>query len=152
MTPMDDDQALTPAPNMLALEETSPQVGEVLAERYRLEEHIGNDMLGRQLWRGSDVILQRPVTVVLRYPGGDSAAEMLSAAVTASRIVHPHLIGVYDAIGKRREEALPLACAIRLGDSAGAVSAARALGRRKIASRSDLLRALALGRTQHYWR
>jgi hypothetical protein len=95
---MDDDQALTPAPNLLALDETSPQVGEVLAERYRLEEHIGNDTLGRQLWRGSDVILQRPVTVVLRYPGGDSAAEMLSAAVTASRIVHPHLIGVYDAI------------------------------------------------------
>ncbi|GAA0899045.1 protein kinase family protein [Virgisporangium ochraceum] len=97
MTPMDDDpQARTPAPQVL--EYGSPQVGEVLAERYRLEEHIGDDMLGRQLWRGADVILQRPVTVVLRYPGGDSAAEMLSAAVTASRIVHPHLIGVYDAI------------------------------------------------------
>jgi len=97
VTPMDDDpQARTPAPQVL--EYGSPQVGEVLAERYRLEEHIGNDTLGRQLWRGSDVILQRPVTVVLRYPGGSSAAEMLSAAVTASRIVHPHLIGVYDAI------------------------------------------------------
>ena len=97
MTPMDDDPlARTPAPQVL--DHGSPQVGEVLAERYRLEEHIGDDTLGRQLWRGADVILQRPVTVVLRYPGGDSAAEMLSAAVTASRIVHPHLIGVYDAI------------------------------------------------------
>lgn len=97
MTPMNDDpQARTPASQVL--DHGSPQVGEVLAERYRLEEHIGDDLLGRQLWRGSDVILQRPVTVVLRYPGGDSAAEMLSAAVTASRIVHPHLIGVYDAI------------------------------------------------------
>jgi eukaryotic-like serine/threonine-protein kinase len=97
VTPMDDDpQARTPAPQVL--DHGSPQVGEVLADRYRLEEHIGDDMLGRQLWRGADVILQRPVTVVLRYPGGDSAAEMLSAAVTASRIVHPHLIGVYDAI------------------------------------------------------
>jgi eukaryotic-like serine/threonine-protein kinase len=76
----------------------APSLGEVLADRYRLEEHIGDDSLGRQLWRGSDVILQRPVTVVLRYPGGDSASEMLSAAVAASRIVHPHLIGVYDAI------------------------------------------------------
>jgi hypothetical protein len=94
---MDDDpQARTPAPQVL--DHGSPQVGEVLADRYRLEEHIGDDLLGRQLWRGSDVILQRPVTVVLRYPGGNSAAEMLSAAVTASRIVHPHLIGVYDAI------------------------------------------------------
>ncbi|WP_204003048.1 protein kinase domain-containing protein [Virgisporangium aurantiacum] len=93
-----DDDPLARTPASQVLDHGSPQVGEVLAQRYRLEEHIGNDMLGRQLWRGSDVILQRPVTVVLRYPGGDSAAEMLSAAVTASRIVHPHLIGVYDAI------------------------------------------------------
>jgi hypothetical protein len=76
----------------------SPSVGEVLAERYQLEEHIGNDSLGRQLYRGIDVILRRPVAVVLRYPGGDSAREMLGAAVAASRIVHPHLVGVYDAI------------------------------------------------------
>jgi hypothetical protein len=76
----------------------APTVGEVLAERYQLEEHIGNDSLGRQLWRGMDVILRRPVAVVLRYPGGDAAGEMLSAAVAASRIVHPHLVGVYDAI------------------------------------------------------
>lgn len=76
----------------------APSTGEVLAERYQLEEHIGNDSLGRQLWRGVDVVLRRPVAVVLRYPGGDSAGEMLSAAVAASRIVHPHLAGVYDAI------------------------------------------------------
>jgi hypothetical protein len=76
----------------------TPAVGEILAERYQLEEHIGNDSLGRQLWRGIDVILRRPIAVVLRYPGGDSAGEMLSAAVAASRIVHPHLAGVYDAI------------------------------------------------------
>lgn len=76
----------------------APSVGEILAERYQLEEHIGNDSLGRQLYRGIDVILRRPVAVVLRYPGGDSAREMLGAAVAASRIVHPHLVGVYDAI------------------------------------------------------
>jgi serine/threonine protein kinase len=76
----------------------TPSVGEILAERYQLEEHIGNDSLGRQLYRGIDVILRRPVAVVLRYPGGDSAKEMLGAAVAASRIVHPHLVGVYDAI------------------------------------------------------
>jgi serine/threonine protein kinase len=76
----------------------APSVGEILAERYQLEEHIGNDSLGRQLYRGIDIILRRPVAVVLRYPGGDSASEMLGAAVAASRIVHPHLVGVYDAI------------------------------------------------------
>jgi eukaryotic-like serine/threonine-protein kinase len=76
----------------------APTRGEILAERYQLDEHIGNDSLGRQLWRGVDVILRRPVAVVLRYPGGEAASEMLSAAVAASRIVHPHLAGVYDAI------------------------------------------------------
>jgi hypothetical protein len=73
-------------------------VGEVLADRYRLEEHINNDAAGRQIWRGVDVILRRPVAVVLRYPGGESAQEMLSAAVAASRVTHSHLVGVYDAI------------------------------------------------------
>jgi hypothetical protein len=89
-----DDQG--PAPQVLTF--GAPVVGEVLAERYQLEQHVGNDSLGRQLWRGLDVVLRRPVAVVLRYPGGDSAGEMLAAAVAASRIVHPHLVGVYDAI------------------------------------------------------
>jgi hypothetical protein len=76
----------------------APTVGEILADRYQLEEHINDDSVGRQVWRGVDVILRRPVAVVLRYPGGDSAMEMLQAAVTASRVVHPNLVGVYDAI------------------------------------------------------
>jgi Protein kinase domain len=88
--------AVGPAPPMTAL--GAPSVGEVLADRYQLEEHINDDSVGRQVWRGIDVILRRPVAVVLRYPGGDSAMEMLQAAVTASRVVHPNLVGVYDAI------------------------------------------------------
>jgi hypothetical protein len=76
----------------------APTVGEILAERYQLEEHVNNDSAGRQVWRGIDVILRRPVAVVLRHPGGDSAKEMLQAAVDASRVIHPNLVGVYDAI------------------------------------------------------
>ncbi|GAB2580389.1 hypothetical protein Aab01nite_56890 [Paractinoplanes abujensis] len=76
----------------------APTAGEVLAERYQLEEHVNDDSAGRQVWRGVDVILRRPVAVVLRYPGGDSATEMLQAAVDASRVIHPNLVGVYDAI------------------------------------------------------
>ena len=76
----------------------APTVGEILAERYQLEEHVNNDSAGRQVWRGVDVILRRPVAVVLRHPGGDSATEMLQAAVAASRVIHPNLAGVYDAI------------------------------------------------------
>ncbi|MEE6258459.1 protein kinase family protein [Plantactinospora sonchi] len=76
----------------------APAVGEILAERYQLAEHINDDSAGRQVWRGVDVILRRPVAVVLRHPGGDSAKEMLQAAVVASRVIHPNLVGVYDAI------------------------------------------------------
>jgi hypothetical protein len=76
----------------------APTVGEVLAERYQLELHVNDDSAGRQVWRGIDVVLRRPVAVVLRYPGGDSATEMLQAAVDASRVIHPNLVGVYDAI------------------------------------------------------
>ncbi len=72
--------------------------GDLLAERYRLERHINDDSAGRQVWRGVDVVLRRPVAVVMRAPGGDAAEEMLSAAVTASRVSHSNLIGVYDAI------------------------------------------------------
>ncbi|MER6592669.1 protein kinase family protein [Micromonospora purpureochromogenes] len=76
----------------------APTAGEILAERYELVQHINNDSAGRLVWRGVDVVLRRPVAVVLRYPGGDSATEMLQAAVAASRVIHPNLVGVYDAI------------------------------------------------------
>jgi hypothetical protein len=72
--------------------------GEVLASRYRLEEQVNTDAAGRQIWRGIDVVLRRPVAIVLRSPGGDAAAPMLTAAVAVSRVVHPHLASVYDAI------------------------------------------------------
>jgi hypothetical protein len=72
--------------------------GEILGKRYQLEEHINNDAHGREVWRGLDVILRRPVAIVLRHPGGAAAGEMLSAAVNASRIVHPHMVDVYDAV------------------------------------------------------
>jgi hypothetical protein len=102
-----DDQPSSPSTGpevSVASDETDPPVGrratvgEVLAERYRLEEHINDDSAGRQVWRGVDIMLLRPIAVVLRSPGGDAAEEMLAAAVTASRVVHPNLIGVYDAI------------------------------------------------------
>ncbi|MPZ27823.1 MAG: protein kinase [Micromonosporaceae bacterium] len=76
----------------------APAGGEVLAERYQLEQHVNSDSAGRQIWRGVDVILRRQVAIVIRYPGGPAAAQMLQTAVEASRIVHPNLVGVYDAI------------------------------------------------------
>jgi len=73
-------------------------VGELLGERYRLDEHVDTDSVGRQIWRGTDTVLRRPVGLVVRQPGGETAASMLTAAVAVSRLVHPHIVSVYDAI------------------------------------------------------
>ncbi len=86
------------SPNHQVMTAGGAEAGETLVGRYRLEEHINDDARGRRVWRGIDVVLRRPIAVVLRYPGGDSAGEMLSAAIAASRITHPHLVDVYDVI------------------------------------------------------
>ncbi|HKT05795.1 MAG TPA: protein kinase family protein [Rugosimonospora sp.] len=96
MTQVDEGPDSPGTPGVLIF--GAPTLGEILAERYELQEHIGDDNFGRQIWRGIDVVLRRPVAVVLRYPGGDAAVEMLDAAVAASRVTHPHLVDVYDAI------------------------------------------------------
>lgn len=73
-------------------------VGEMLSDRYRLDEHVDTDSAGRQIWRGFDTVLRRPVAVIIREPGGEAAVGMLTVAVAASRLVHPHIVSVYDAI------------------------------------------------------
>ena len=78
-----------------------PSVGDLLAERYRLEEHLGGANGHRQLWRGVDVLLHRSVAVVLRSPGGDEAAPTMTAAVAASRAHVDSMVDVYDATGER---------------------------------------------------
>lgn len=85
-------------PNAIGFPSPYLSAGDLLAERYRLEQHINDDSAGRQVWRGVDIVLRRPVAIVLRHPGGPAAEEMLAAAVTASRVNHSNLIGVYDAV------------------------------------------------------
>jgi hypothetical protein len=102
----------------------TPVQGEVLASRYRLDELLRTDpSVGHALWRGTDSLLNRAVAIELRVPGGRAAEGMISAAVTAGRIVHPCVVGVYDAVdeGERafvvREwvEGTTLAGAVREG-------------------------------------
>lgn len=77
----------------------APVQGEVLAGRYRLEEALYADAAaGHAVWRGSDNLLNRAVSIELRVPGGPSAQQMIAEAVAAGRIVHPSVIGVYDAV------------------------------------------------------
>jgi hypothetical protein len=77
----------------------APVQGEVLAGRYRLEEALYADAAaGHAVWRGSDNLLNRAVSIELRVPGGPAAEQMIAEAVAAGRIVHPSVIGVYDAV------------------------------------------------------
>jgi hypothetical protein len=77
----------------------APESGTMLAGRYRLDELSADPAApARVLWLGTDVVLSRPVTVEIRVPGGPSAAEFLAEAIAASRIVHPCVLGVYDAV------------------------------------------------------
>ena len=61
MTQVDEGPESPATPGLLTF--GTPTSGEVLAERYELQEHINNDAFGRQVWRGIDVILRRPVAV-----------------------------------------------------------------------------------------
>ncbi len=77
----------------------APTRGEVLAGRYRLDDIVTADPhSGHAFWRGTDSLLNRPVSIELRVPGGPAAKAMIAAAVTAGRIVHPSVVGVYDAV------------------------------------------------------
>jgi hypothetical protein len=77
----------------------APSQGEVLAGRYRLEEPLYSDpSTGHALWRGTDNLLNRTVSIELRVPGGRPAEQMIADAVASGRIVHPSVIGVYDAV------------------------------------------------------
>jgi hypothetical protein len=88
--------AASATPGVITFGSFSP--GDRLADRYRLDEHVDDDWAGRQIWHGTDTTLRRPVALVLRQPGGEPAAGMLTTAVAMSRLVHPHIVSVYDAV------------------------------------------------------
>lgn len=77
----------------------APARGEVLAGRYRLDEPVdGEPGSARVLWRGTDTVLARSVAIQVQVPGGDAAEDMLAAGVAASRVEHPAVVAVYDAV------------------------------------------------------
>lgn len=77
--------------------------GRVLVNRYRLDEVIGEGGMGR-VWRGTDVLLDRPVAVKeLTTPPHLPAHEvevlrtrMLREARSAAQLSHPAIITVFD--------------------------------------------------------
>ncbi|MFL6076394.1 MAG: protein kinase family protein [Mycobacteriales bacterium] len=76
-----------------------PDVGTVLAGRYRLLELLGKHESGSTtVWRAEDDILARPVTVKVWVPGdGLTGSAFIDAAVSTGRVCHAGLASVYDA-------------------------------------------------------
>jgi hypothetical protein len=76
------------------------QVGDLLAERYRLLDPVATDGPA-VLWRAQDEVLARDVAVrVLPTPNKatkEQVAPFLAAAARAGKVSHPGLVRVYDA-------------------------------------------------------
>ncbi|GAA2718980.1 protein kinase family protein [Actinocorallia aurantiaca] len=70
--------------------------GTRLAGRYRLEEKV-SEADGSTMWKAIDEILARAVAVRTFEPGFPRAAEVVTAARTASRLTDPRLTQVFDA-------------------------------------------------------
>jgi serine/threonine-protein kinase len=75
------------------------KTGVIIAERYRLDDPIAAGGVG-QVWRGTDLLLERPVAVKLLRPEYASHPETLSRfraeARHAGALTHPGIAQVYD--------------------------------------------------------
>jgi hypothetical protein len=76
------------------------QSGQIIGDRYRLEERLGSGGHG-EVWRAADLRLhERSVALKrTRYEGDDDGAERVRReARTLSRINHPHVVVVHDVV------------------------------------------------------
>src|SRR5205085_6745674 len=107
----------------------------MLVGRYRLEAQLGHGGMG-VVYRGTDMVIQRPIAVKL-IRGGDSVAideevagRFLREAKHTARIQHEHIIEVYD-LG--RSEAGDLFFVMELLEGESVSARIRRLGRIPVA-------------------
>ncbi|MEV6962113.1 protein kinase [Streptomyces sp. NPDC051207] len=68
----------------------------LLADRYQLDELLGRGSMG-EVWRATDQLLGRRVAVkLLRTEEATDTERFRLEALTAARLNHPHVVGVYD--------------------------------------------------------
>ena len=75
---------------------TSMQAGDVLAERYRLDDLLAENGAGR-FWRAHDLVLHRAVSVHLLASDDERASAVLEAARGAGPVMDRRLLRVLDA-------------------------------------------------------
>jgi hypothetical protein len=74
----------------------SMQAGDVLAERYRLDDLLAEAGAGR-FWRAHDLVLHRPVAVHIIAEDDDRAQPLLEAARRTGPVIDRRLLRVLDA-------------------------------------------------------
>lgn len=72
------------------------QAGDVLAERYRLDDLLAENGTGR-FWRAHDLVLHRPVSVHILSADDERAEPVLQAARQAGPVISRRLLRVLDA-------------------------------------------------------
>lgn len=75
---------------------TSMQAGDVLADRYRLDDLLAENGTGR-FWRAHDLVLHRAVSVHLLASDDERADAVLEAARSAGPVIDRRLLRVLDA-------------------------------------------------------
>jgi serine/threonine protein kinase len=83
----------------------------LLCGRYRLEHHLASGGMG-EVWRGTDVSLNRPVAVKLLHDHLGSDPDLVDRfrreARAAARLSHPGIVAVYDTCSDGGRQAIVL--------------------------------------------
>ncbi len=83
----------------MSTESSSPDIGLVLSDRYRIEHLIARGGMAT-VYRGFDERLHRPVALKIMHPHLADNPEFISRfsreARSAARLTHPHVVNVYD--------------------------------------------------------
>src|SRR5689334_8248529 len=91
-------------------EPSDPEIGTVIAERYRIVELLGQGGMGA-VYRGEHMQLAKPVAIKLLRPEisarKDSDARFQREALAGARLQHPNVVGVID-FGNRDDGSLYL--------------------------------------------
>src|SRR3989304_2529407 len=78
-----------------------------LTDRYRLESELGRGGMSI-VYRGHDLLLDRPVAVKVLRAAGENAGwkRILSEAQSAARLNHPNIVSIYD-VGETQMDGEP---------------------------------------------